>query len=108
MKLFNFFLAVAMAQSTLSPRGKIKDEEKGPRQCGKVKLADNPLANGLTIECKSRNGKAKNPHRTKRCKARCVDSKRNNNTPKKFFCVDNKWMNKKGTQELNVNNLGCK
>ncbi|CAG5089560.1 Oidioi.mRNA.OKI2018_I69.PAR.g12263.t1.cds [Oikopleura dioica] len=70
MKLFNFFLAVAMAQSTLSPRGKIKDEEKGPRQCGKVKLADNPLANGLTIECKSRNGKAKNPHRTKRCKVK--------------------------------------
>lgn len=72
MKLFNFFLAVAMAQSTLSPRGKLKDEEKGPRQCGKVKLADNPLANGLTIECKSRNGKAKNPERTKRCKGKYI------------------------------------
>jgi len=70
MKLFNFILAAVVAQSTLSPRGKLSDEEKGPRQCGKIKLADNPLANGLTIECKSRNGEAKNPNRTKRCKGK--------------------------------------
>ena len=40
--------------------------------------------------------------------ARCVDSKRNKDTPKKFWCIGNKWMNKKGTQELNTKNLGCK
>ena len=65
-----FVAAVAIGQETLGPRGKNDSQEKGPRQCGRVQLADNPKAGGLQIECKPRNGKAKNPERTKRCKSK--------------------------------------
>lgn len=67
MKLSFALFALAMAEEG---RGKFETEEKGPRQCGKIKLADNPSSGGLVIECKSRNGKSKNPERTKRCKCK--------------------------------------
>jgi len=64
------FALFAFVLAEVDPKKKLDSEEKGPRQCGKIKLADNPEAGGLQIECKSRNGKPKNPNRTKRCKCK--------------------------------------
>ena len=63
------FVALAFAQDD-DERKKLNEAEKGPRQCGRIKLADNPGAGGIVIECRSRNGKSKNPNRTKRCKSK--------------------------------------
>ena len=71
MKLSFALFAVALATG-LDPTGdgrkKVDSEPKGPRECGGIKLADNLAKGGLVIECKPRNGQAKNPLRTKRCK----------------------------------------
>merc|ERR1712176_916006 len=105
MKLLKLvvFAAAAVAQEVVasgqtSAVGAIDDERaKAPDNCGGVKAKS---MDPLKFQCKD--GK-----KGKSCKVKCNKAPKNKDTPKKIFCKDNKWSNKKGKEYYDLSKFGC-
>merc|ERR1712099_180389 len=98
MKLLKLvvFAAAAVAQEVVasgnaSAVGAADGERANPDVCGNVKaMSKDPLK----FQCKK--GK-----KGKSCKVKCTKAPKNKDTPKKIFCKNNKWSNKKGKDKYN-------
>merc|ERR1712113_943849 len=98
MKLLKLvvFAAAAVAQEVVasgnaSAVGAADVERANPDVCGNVKAKD---MDPLKFQCKK--GK-----KGKSCKVKCTKAPKNKDTPKKIFCKNNKWSNKKGKDKYN-------
>merc|ERR1712113_549749 len=98
MKLLKLvvFAAAAVAQEVVasgnaSAVGAADGERANPDVCGNVKaMSKDPLK----FQCKK--GK-----KGKSCKVKCTKAPKNKDTPKKIFCKNNKWSNKKDKDKYN-------
>merc|ERR1712099_218514 len=104
MKLLKLvvFAAAAVAQEVVasgnaSAVGAADGERANPDVCGNVKaMSKDPLK----FQCKK--GK-----KGKSCKVKCTKAPKNKDTPKKIFCKNNKWSNKKGKEVYDLSKFGC-
>merc|ERR1712113_96620 len=104
MKLLKLvvFAAAAVAQEVVasgnaSAVGAADVERANPDVCGNVKAKD---MDPLKFQCKK--GK-----KGKSCKVKCTKAPKNKDTPKKIFCKNNKWSNKKGKEVYDLSKFGC-
>ena len=81
--------------------------DKGPRWCGGKMNQVKDMGN-LEFICRSRNGKSKHPHLTKRCKVQCNGLERVG--PKKFFCDETVgWIKRKDPNSaIDTTQIKCK
>merc|ERR1712099_159414 len=104
MKLLKLvvFAAAAVAQEVVasgnaSAVGAADVERANPDVCGNVKaMSKDPLK----FQCKKR-------QEGKSCKVKCTKAPKNKDTPKKIFCKNNKWSNKKGKEVYDLSKFGC-
>ena len=85
----------------------MKGPDKGPRWCGGKMNQVKDMGN-LEFICRSRNGKSKHPHLTKRCKVQCNGDERVG--PKKFFCDERVgWIKRKDPNHaIDTTQIKCK